>query len=60
MTPERVATQIADPSTKAGSTVQQGADVYTAIICGLDGGKPANVCTSAGVIAATTALSSIK
>ena len=60
MSPEDVATQIGDATTKAGSTVQQGADVYTAIICGLDGGKPANVCTTAGAVAATAALSAIK
>ncbi len=60
MSPEDVATQIGDTTTKAGSTVQQGADVYTAIICGLDGGKPTNVCTSMGALAATAALSSIK
>ena len=60
MSPDDVASQIGDVSTKPGSTVQQGADVYTAIICGLDGGKPANVCTSAGAIAATAALSAIK
>ncbi len=60
MSPEDVATQIGDATTTPGATVQQGADVYTAIICGLDGGKPANVCTSTGVIAATTALSAIK
>jgi hypothetical protein len=60
MSPEDVASQIGNATTKAGSTVQQGAEVYTSIICGLDGGKPANVCTSAGVVAATTALSQIK
>lgn len=60
MSPDDVGAQIGDVTTKPGSTVQQGADVYTAIICGLDGGKPANVCTSAGAIAATTALSAIK
>ena len=50
LTPDSVATQISDPTSKIGSNVQQGADVFTAIICGLDGGKPANVCTApAGV-----------
>jgi hypothetical protein len=60
LTPDDVAKDIADPSTKPGAMVLAGADTFTAIICGMDGGKPANVCTSVGVVAATTALSAIK
>jgi hypothetical protein len=60
LTPDDVAKDLADPSTKPGAMVLAGADTFTAIICGLDGGKPANVCTAVGVVAATTALSAIK
>jgi hypothetical protein len=60
LTPDSVATQIADPTSKIGSSIQQGADVFTAAICGMDGGKPANVCTAPGVVTAVTALSGIK
>ena len=60
LTPESVATTMADASSKPGAAIQGSADLFTAMICGIDGGKPANVCTSAGAIAATTALSAIK
>jgi hypothetical protein len=60
LTPDQVATNIADPTTKPGAMAMAGADTFTAIICSVDGGKPANVCTSVGVVAATTALSAIK
>jgi hypothetical protein len=60
LTPDQVATAIADPTTKPGAMTLAGADTFTAIICGIDGGKPANVCTSIGVVAATAALSAIK
>jgi hypothetical protein len=60
LTPDSVATQIADPTSKIGSSIQQGADVFTAIICGMDGGKPANVCNSPGVVTAVTAISGLK
>lgn len=60
LTPDQVATDIADPTTKPGAMTLAGADTFTAIICGIDGGKPANVCTSIGVVAATAALSAIK
>ena len=58
--PDAVAAQLGDPTSKIGSTVQEGADVFTAVICGLDGGKPASVCTAPAVTAGTTALASIK
>jgi len=60
LTPEDVAKEIADPTTKPGAMTLAGADTFSAIICSIDGGKPANVCTSVGVVAATAALSSIK
>jgi hypothetical protein len=60
LTADEVAAQLADPTSAIGSTVQQGADVFSAIICGIDSGKPAAVCTSAAVTTATTALASIK
>ncbi|MDQ1484615.1 MAG: hypothetical protein QOJ62_308 [Actinomycetota bacterium] len=60
MTPDAVATAITDPKSKVGASVQAGADVFTAVICNIDGGKPANVCTAAGVTAAQTEISAIK
>lgn len=59
LTPEAVAAQLTSSSSKIGSTIQAGADVFTAIICSMDGGKPANVCTATSVVAATTALASL-
>jgi hypothetical protein len=58
MTPQQVASAIGDPSSKVGKTIRAGADVFTAIICQMDGGKPAGVCTAAGVQAAKAALNS--
>jgi hypothetical protein len=60
LTPDAVAAQVADPTSKIGSSVQQGADVFSAVICSIDGGKPATVCTSPAVTTATTALAAIK
>jgi hypothetical protein len=59
LTPEAVAGQLTDATSKVGSTIQASADVFTAAICSMDGGKPASVCTSTGVVAATTALASL-
>ncbi|HEY5231006.1 MAG TPA: hypothetical protein VIJ11_08975, partial [Galbitalea sp.] len=59
LTPEAVAGQLTDASSKVGSSVQASADVFTAAICSMDGGKPASVCTSTGVVTATTALASL-
>ena len=56
MTPDQVATTMSDPSSKAGAVVQADADVFTAIICGIDGGKPTDVCTAPGVQAAQAKL----
>jgi hypothetical protein len=60
LTPEAVAAQIPDSSSKIGSTIQAGADVFTAAICDMTGGKPTNVCTATGVVAATNALTALK
>ncbi len=57
MTPDSVAKTLTDSSTKQGKTVQAGADVFTAIICGIDGGQPSDVCTAPSVTAAQKALS---
>jgi hypothetical protein len=59
LTPDAVAAQVTNSSSKVGSTIQAGADVFTAAICGMDGGKPASVCTSTAVVAATTALAAL-
>jgi hypothetical protein len=59
LTPDAVAGQLTDGTSKIGSTIQAGADVFTAAICAMDGGKPASVCTSTGVVTATTALAAI-
>lgn len=60
MTPESVAASLSADTAKPGSTIKASADVFTAIICQMDGGKPANVCTAAGVVAATAALAGAK
>jgi hypothetical protein len=60
MTPESVAASLSNSAAKPGSTIKASADVYTAIICQIDGGKPANVCTSAAGVAATAALAGVK
>ena len=59
LTPDEVAAQIPNSSSKIGSTIQAGANVFTAAICSMDGGKPASVCTATGVTAAATALASL-
>ncbi|MGH8888724.1 MAG: DUF929 family protein [Acidothermaceae bacterium] len=55
MTPDSVAKAITG-TTKQGKTIQASADVFTAIICEIDGGQPSNVCTAAGVKAADSAI----
>jgi len=59
LTPDAVAAQLTNSSSKIGSTIQAGANVFTAAICSMDGDKPASVCTATGVAAATTALASL-
>lgn len=56
MTPDQVAQSLNDASKKPSATIQAGADVYTAIICKLDGGQPSDVCSAAGVKGAETQL----
>ncbi|HEY5199307.1 MAG TPA: DUF929 family protein [Acidothermaceae bacterium] len=56
LTPDAVAAQLTNSSSKIGSTIQASANVFTAAICSMDGDKPASVCTATGVAAATTAL----
>lgn len=56
MTPDDVAKVLADPNSKQGKTVQASADVFTAIICEMDGGKPSDVCTAPSVTAAEKAI----
>ncbi len=60
MTPDQVAAAMTDATTKPGAAIQASADVFTAEICDMTGGKPASVCTATGVAAATTALASLK
>jgi hypothetical protein len=60
MTPDAVAKAMSDPTTKSGKIIQASADVYTALICEIDGGKPSNVCTAPSVAAAETALNAGK
>jgi len=59
LTPDAVATAMSNPTSKQGAAIQASADVFTAEICDMTGGKPANVCTAAGTVAATTALASL-
>jgi hypothetical protein len=59
MTPDQVATDMSNAKTKPGAAIQASADVFTSEMCDMDGGKPANVCTAAGVVTATTALASL-
>jgi hypothetical protein len=60
MTPDQVASTMSDAKSKPGAAIQASADVFTAEICDMTSGKPTNVCTAAGVVAATTALASLK
>ena len=60
MTPDQVAATMTDATSKPGAAIQASADVFTAEICDMTGGKPANVCTATGVAAATSALASLK
>jgi hypothetical protein len=59
MTPDQVAASMTNATSKQGAAIQASADVYTAEICDMTGGKPTNVCTSTGVVTATTALASL-
>ena len=59
MTPDSVASSMTDAKSKPGAAIQASADVFTAEICDMTGGKPTNVCTAAGVVTATAALASL-
>ncbi|HSY14652.1 MAG TPA: DUF929 family protein [Jatrophihabitantaceae bacterium] len=53
---EEVASALADPTSKIAQAVNGSANVITAAICTLTKDAPANVCSSAGVTVAGTAL----
>ncbi|HZP14510.1 MAG TPA: DUF929 family protein [Nocardioides sp.] len=49
---DEIATALTDPSSPQSQQILGAANALTAEICTLTGNKPANVCTSAGVVAA--------
>lgn len=51
-----IAAQLAAGTSPAAQAILANANVMTAAICATDGGKPANVCSSAGVKAAAATL----
>jgi thiol-disulfide isomerase/thioredoxin len=55
-TQAEIAAALSDPSSSIGKAINGTANVITAAICSLTGNQPANVCTSAGVTAAASAL----
>jgi hypothetical protein len=57
LTHQKVADEIADPSTAISKSVIGTANVFTAAICQLTHNQPGNVCNSPGVTAAAGALS---
>jgi hypothetical protein len=59
LTPDAVAAQMGNTSSKQGAAIQASAAVFTAEICDMTGGKPANVCTATSTVTATAALASI-
>jgi Domain of unknown function (DUF929) len=59
LTPDSVASTMSNATSKPGAAIQASADVFTSLICQMDGGKPANVCTSVGAVSATTALAAL-
>jgi uncharacterized protein DUF929 len=59
LTPDAVASIMTNAKSKPGAAIQASADVFTAEICDMTGGKPANVCTATGVVTATTALAAL-
>lgn len=56
LTHQKIAEEIADPSTEISKSVLGTADVFSAAICQLTNNQPSNVCTSSGVTAAKAAL----
>jgi hypothetical protein len=59
LTPDSVASTMSNATSKPGAAIQASADVFTAEICDMTGGKPSNVCTATSVAAATAALASL-
>ncbi len=59
LTPDAVAAQLTNSSSKIGATIQASANVFTAAICSMDGDKPASVCGATGITAASTALAAL-
>lgn len=55
-TQPQVAAALADPADKTGAAVDAAANVISAALCEQTGGRPASVCTSAGVTAAAKVL----
>jgi len=56
MTWAQVAAALHDPSSKVAQNALGAANLMTAAICKMTGGKPSNVCTSSGVVAASAHL----
>jgi len=52
----QVASALHDPSSKVAQNALGAANLMTAAICKMTGGKPGNVCTSSGVVAASAHL----
>jgi hypothetical protein len=50
----QVAQSLSDPSSSAAKAIDGTANVFSAMICKLTKGQPANVCTSSGVTAAAS------
>lgn len=53
---DQIITGILDPKSDLGKSVLPAANVMTAQLCAQNGGKPSNVCTSSGVLAASVLL----
>ncbi len=56
MTWAQVAAALQNPSTKVAQNALGAANLMTAAICKMTGGKPGNVCTSSGVVTASAHL----
>jgi hypothetical protein len=56
MTWAQVATALHNPSSAVAQGALGSANLMTAAICKMTGGNPGNVCTSAGVVAASAHL----
>ena len=56
MTQAQIAAALSDPSSKVGSAVDAAANAFSAALCKVTNGQPANVCTSSGVVAAAKTL----